>query len=241
MTKKPTVSITCIDALHYYPTILALNRTIATLQDKVNLVKVYWFSDIEYPEPCAIPVQSIQVAKFTDYIKDYNHITLKLCPDVVDTDFNIVIHADGYAVNKDAWTNKFFDYDYIGAKWHRANYPTYNVGNGGFTLRSKKLLSAIKKVITNTTIDYSQLDSLPYSKKLIIDREYIGHLTLVAEDTLICRTYAPILQKEYGIKFAPADIADRFSIEEHIQSPWLGKSLGFHGKHGIAAYYGVTL
>jgi hypothetical protein len=26
-----------------------------------------------------------------------------------------------------------------------------------------------------------------------------------------------------------------------MSSPWLGKSLGFHGKHGIAKHYGVEL
>ena len=48
------ISITCIDTLHYTPTIEALKRTIKTLGDKVT--KVYWFSDIDLIEDVGVPV-----------------------------------------------------------------------------------------------------------------------------------------------------------------------------------------
>ena len=43
------------------------------------------------------------------------------------------------------------------------------------------------------------------------------------------------------------DLADQFSIENHLYispwtrkpNPWVGKSLGFHGKYGIRQLYNV--
>ena len=43
---------------------------------------------------------------------------------------------DGYVLNGDAWCDGFLQYDYIGAPW----LPSGLVGNGGFSLRSRKLL-----------------------------------------------------------------------------------------------------
>jgi len=61
------------------------------------------------------------------------------------------------------------------------------------------------------------------------------------EDSIICKIHKDILEQQYDIKFAPIEIADRFSVEHFCDPIWLGKSLGFHGKHGIAEHYGVKL
>jgi hypothetical protein len=71
------------------------------------------------------------------YNNDYSRITLKLCPEICIEDFNLIIHADGFAVNSEAWTSEFLNYDYIGARWGDGI-----VGNGGFCLRSRKLYDA---------------------------------------------------------------------------------------------------
>ena len=50
---------------------------------------------------------------------------------------------DGYAVNPGAWDAAFLDCDYLGAKWswHK---DAMRVGNGGFSLRSRRLLLALQ-------------------------------------------------------------------------------------------------
>jgi hypothetical protein len=85
-----------------------------------------------------------------------------------------------------------------------------NVGNGGFSLRSKKLHQVLKR--------------LP------------GISTLYPEDHRICRTYRPQLER-LGIRFAPEQLARRFSIEgiSHLHRPraentWTTE-FGFHGLH----------
>lgn len=231
-----TFSITCIDTLHHEKTVVALQRTIETLRNKVNLTKVYWFSDVSFPSYCSVPVVWIKIPKITEYVKEYNNITMRLCPMHVDTDFNFIIHADGYAVNPDAWTNDFLKYDYIGARW--IMYNRNNVGNGGFSLRSRKLYNAMhrKHVEGNDPIDL-KYDEYPYNEFLAEEQE---RNRVVPEDTLICRYYRSELEQKYDVKFCPDYLADRFSIEGTWNTPWMGRSLGFHGRW-VAHYYGATV
>jgi hypothetical protein len=224
------ISITCIDTLHYTPTITALKKTIGTLGDKIS--RVYWFSDIDFPDTIDIPVTWIKIDPIKVYNEDYSHITLKLCPEVCIEEHNLIIHPDGFAVNGEAWTDEFLEYDYIGACWGDGT-----VGNGGFCLRSRKLYDAfIKMKIKNSTNDYQ--DYMNDSFYYVITES--GE-KFIPEDNIICKVHREKLEKEYDIKFAPLYIANRFSIEHNYSSIWLGKSLGFHGKHGVADYYGVKL
>ena len=224
------ISITCIDTLHYTPTIAALKKTIETLGDKIT--RVYWFSDIDFPDTIDVPVTWIKVDPIKVYNEDYSHITLKMCPEVCVEEHNLIIHPDGFAVNREAWTDEFLEYDYIGACWQDGT-----VGNGGFCLRSRKLYDAfISLNIKNSTNDYQSYmnDSFYYVITETGEK-------FIPEDNIICKVHREKLEKEYDIKFAPLYIANRFSIEHNYSSMWLGKSLGFHGKHGVADYYGVKL
>ena len=224
------ISITCIDTLHYTPTITALKKTIETLGDKIT--RVYWFSDIDFPDTIDVPVTWIKVDPIKVYNEDYSHITLKICPEVCVEEHNLIIHPDGFAVNREAWTDEFLDYDYIGACWGDGT-----VGNGGFCLRSRKLYDAFISIgVKNSTNDYQDYmnDSFYYVITETGEK-------FIPEDNIICKVHREKLEKEYGIKFAPLHIANQFSIERNYSSVWLGKSLGFHGKHGVADYYGVKL
>jgi hypothetical protein len=224
------ISITCIDTLHYTPTITALKKTIETLSDKIT--RVYWFSDIDFPDTIDVPVTWIKVDPIKVYNEDYSNITLKMCPEICVEEHNLIIHPDGFAVNRDAWTDEFLEYDYIGACWNDGT-----VGNGGFCLRSRKLYDAfISMNIKNSTNDYQ--DYINDSFYYVITES--GE-KFIPEDNIICKVHREKLEKEYGIKFAPLYIANRFSIEHNYSSLWLGKSLGFHGKHGVADYYGIKL
>lgn len=232
-----TIGITCIDSHTYQPTLYALNRTIDTLKDKVEISTIYWFSDIDFPIETNINVKWIKIPKFTDFQEQYSYITLKLCPEICTDDFNLIIHADGYAVNSDAWTDEFFEYDYIGAMWEDGE-----MGNGGFCLRSKKLYDTVKALDIPYKLSSLTIDQI--NKKGFYTIQ--DGLIRVPEDVILCRIYKTELEKN-GIKFAPYQIADRFSIECHTDpcpwtgysNLWLGKSLGFHGKWGIRSFYNV--
>jgi len=115
----------------------------------------------------------------------------------------LTIHPDGYIQNPGAWRDDWLEYDYIGASWWYKD--SMNVGNGGFSLRSRRLIHLC-----------SQLDLKRYHP----------------EDDVLCRELRPWLEKEYGIKFAPVEVADRFSIEAYsVPAPHNRYSgqFGFHG------------
>jgi len=102
----------------------------------------------------------------------------------IATDHALCVQWDGFVLNAAAWDPGFLDYDYIGAVWPQFS-DAHNVGNGGFSLRSRRLLKACK--------------TLPFE-----DFE--------AEDIVIGRKCRSLLES-HGIRFAPAAVAHRFAYE----------------------------
>ncbi|MFA5250930.1 MAG: DUF5672 family protein [Parachlamydiales bacterium] len=227
-----TVSLSCVATREYAE--LSCQAIETTLQN-VKIAKIYWFSDIDFPGKTGLEVVKVKIKPF-DQKKNFNdqlsYITLKLMPEVVQTDYNLIVQYDGFAVNKAAWTDRFFDYDYIGSA---VNYSWFSdgkkrVGNGGFSWRSKKLYRAFQKI----GIKY-RLNELPKAKKSRFRVDFADKFTgqSVPEDFIICCIYRKLLEKKYGIRFAPLGLADRFSIGVNVASPWVGKSLGFHGPFAV--------
>lgn len=115
---------------------------------------------------------------------DYSRFMLRELADHVRTTHVLCIQWDGFVLNGDAWDPRFLDYDYIGAVWPHFD-DGHNVGNGGFSLRSKRLLNACKQ--------------LPFDGT-------------VGEDVIIGRKCRAELEAN-GIRFAPAALAGRFAYE----------------------------
>ena len=222
------ISLTVTDTLHYTPSIRAINKTLGVIGDKIS--NIHWFSDIDYPDEKVIDVNWVKIPKMTDINEDYNYVTLKLCPEMCTEDFNLIVQSDGYAVNRSAWTDEFFEYDYIGAAWQDGF-----VGNGGFSLRSKKLYKALLQLgVEYKSSNYEHLFNNSFYSV------FNGKKWLIPEDNIICKIHRDVLINDFGIKFAPVGLANQFSVE-HYQTPWKGRSLGFHGRHGIAEYYNETI
>ena len=62
------------------------------------------------------------------------------------------------------------------------------------------------------------------------------------EDVLISLCARTILERQYGLRFCPPELAAKFSLFEFhpFTNYWLGRSFGFHGSL-VASHYGVTL
>lgn len=150
--------------------------------------------------------------KLIDYIKsfdDYSRFCIFDLAKCFDTDFVLIVQLDGKILNPSAWDNRFFDYDYIGAPWQEYSFLKkrlnrmnkdvsnldYRVGNGGFSLRSRKLCEAVKK----------------YSDIWVSENE----------DTFISLTLRDCLEHE-GMKFAPYEVAKRFSVERDVYKNQFG-------------------
>lgn len=134
--------------------------------------------------------------------ESYSEFCIKQLYKHVSTSHMLIFQHDGFVNNWKVWDNDWLQYDYIGAPWHYVDGMA--VGNGGFSLRSRRLMEIVA--------------TDPYIK--------ITH----PEDHHICRTYRPYLEANYGIKFAPADIAEKFSFEGYLQpSKVLKDQFGVHG------------
>jgi hypothetical protein len=138
-------------------------------------------------------------------IEAYSRFCLQGMADHIETKFALVVQWDGYVVNSTAWANAFRKYDYIGAT--QLHWPqNCAVGNGGFSLRSRRLLKAVQKL--------PPLGGYP-------------------EDRLICLAYRARLEQESGIRFAPVIIADRFA---HQDKTVARTPFGFHGPVNLPRY-----
>lgn len=145
-----------------------------------------------------------------DHIKskeEYAEFIVRKLYGYIETDHALIIQHDGYVLNWQAWDDEFLSYDYIGATW--AYKDGMNVGNGGFSLRSKKFLEA-------TAAETAIQDIHP-------------------EDFFLCRKYRPLLEKKYGLKWAPEEIANRFSIEA-FGSRAFPRGAEYSGQFGFHGY-----
>lgn len=139
---------------------------------------------------------------------NYSRFMIKELINYFATPFVLTIHSDGYVVNPKAWDNSWLQYDYIGATWGYKD--NMNVGNGGFSLRSKRLCQIL-------AYDPAITDFHP-------------------EDDKICRKYRPYLEQTYGIRFAPEEVANKFSIEAYgarafPKGDFYSGQFGFHSLH----------
>ena len=129
-----------------------------------------------------------------------------------DTDFVLFIQFDSRIINPAAWTDEFFKYDYIGAPWiWRIMKPQYSkgvgdtnrlVGNGGFSLRSRRLCELMASDYRNT---------LPSGEN---------------EDVFICQHLRDELESR-GVRFAPYEAASKFAVENQVYRGQFGAHCGF--------------
>lgn len=189
------ITICAVDCLYPSLAARALERSKAACHDARSIL----FSDQKVDGD----FDFVEIKKIGS-IEDYSNFILRELDKYVETDFALVVQWDGYVVHEKAWRDDFFDYDYIGAVWPQFS-DAMTVGNGGFSLRSKKLLHA-------TAIDPSFIDVLD------------------VEDIVICRTNRALLESKYNLRFAPESVARSFSYEQEKPA---GETFGFHGLGNI--------
>jgi len=198
MLELPGVTLACIDTANHALALRALEHS----RRGTRFARALFLTDT-LPEdvdvPAGIDVMHIAPLASRD---DYSRFVLKSLHARVDTPHVLVIQWDGYVVNPQAFEAAFLDCDYIGAKWFWYD-DAMRVGNGGFSLRSRKLLHALQ----DPRIE-------------LVD----------AEDFTIGRTFRPLLESEHGIRYATDALADRFAFEAAYP---VGLPFGFHGLYNF--------
>lgn len=202
VVKIPTVALVSVACTKVPETVQAMMKC----KEQMEFNKIILFTDTELLiSPGQFNV--VQIPKL-DY-KQYNEFVAMKLWEYVDTDYVLLVQNDGYITDASQWTDEFLKWDYIGAPWppqtqYTAQGEEIRVGNGGFSLRSRKLLRA------------------PH----ILGFEFTDKGTgFWHEDGFLCVHYRKELE-EQGIKFAPVEIAARFSTE--LTVPETVKSFGKH-------------
>lgn len=116
--------------------------------------------------------------------KAYSDFLLSSLPDYISTSHCLIVQWDGHVLDAGRWKDEFLEYDYVGASWPQFD-DGHDVGNGGFSLRSRRLMEACRHP------------------------EFWAHHP---EDVAIGRTNRALLES-LDLRFAPAELADQFSAE----------------------------
>ncbi len=189
----PATTLVCVDCQYPQLALRALRLTLA----QCRFPAVKFFTDAAGVASQLDPrIELVPIPRIAS-VEAYSRFMIKELLPHVATDFVQVVQWDGYVINGGAWSGEFQEYDYIGARWWFRE-EGLDVGNGGFSLRSRRLLEALQ------------------DPGIVVDR---------AEDLLICDAYRDLLAARYGIRIAPASLARRYAFEgDH---PNL-QAFGFH-------------
>lgn len=186
------LSLNCVDPIQSVKALLYSSR-------EIEFAKLILISDRK-PENLPSNIEFVKTNLNTH--AGSSVFTYTELPKIIDTDFFIGIHDDGFIINPHLWDDNFLNYDYIGAPWK--NYNQINrVGNGGFVLKSKKFVELTKNL-------------KPLGKH---------------EDGELTNNYYHYFISN-GCKYAPIEVAMKFSLESKIPECEynLNNCFGFHGR-----------
>lgn len=203
MLELPTVTLACMDTRCHE----LLIRTIEDACRKVRFANVLIASDRVLVPDCGGVAVSSQVIDDATSKEDWERQFWSDLPGMVtsacgasETESTHVLFMewDAGVASPDFWGDDFLAFDYIGAPWWYQD--GMNVGNGGFSLRSRLLM----EFLANNTKAY------PCGAPC---------------DELLCRGYRRRLEGE-GFRWATEGVAHDFAFE--MYPPKNGAAFGFH-------------
>ena len=174
----PQVTLVAVTSVNLSATLAALQATMSEVE--FGAAKLLTDGDLSRlpKELEAVAIPRMKTAEA------YSQFVLHNLVEYVSTSHALLVQWDGYVINARRWRSEFLEYDYIGASWPQFS-DGHDVGNGGFSLRSRRLLEACRSPA--------------------FTRSY-------PEDVAIGRLNRTWLEAQ-GLRFAPRDLADAFSAE----------------------------
>jgi hypothetical protein len=206
----PEVTIVSVNGRDPEASMLALAHSSSRLRFAEQLL-------ITNRDCCREGVRTVVVPGLSS-IQEYNRFVVQELYTHITTSHCLIIQPDGFVVNPWLWTDFFLHYDYIGAPWNMvcswealskcgmssASGVHIMVGNGGFSLRSRRFLEA------TASFDYPDAN--------------------LEEDCFVALKIRRELE-DMGMRYAPVDLARQFSLETYIDTgSVLGQHFGFHGR-----------
>ncbi len=195
--KIPDTTLCCIDCSSHAAAIRALKVS----QAGCDFTRTVFLTDRDFT---LASIETIVIEPIRS-LHEYSDFVMKRLLRHINTKYVLIIQWDGYVVNPAAWSADFQRFDYIGARLPFLPAGR-SVGNGGFSLRSRKLLEVLQDPRFNQ---------------------------IHPEDLKVCDTYRDTLEQEFGIQFASEDVADRFAFE--LAEP-ITTTFGFHNPRNITRF-----
>ena len=196
----PTIDLVAVACTKVPETIEALRKSQSQMKFSRTILFTHEKLELE-------GIEVIEVPKLDYY--GYNEFVAMQLWQYTTANFVLVVQNDGYITNGDLWSDDFLKFDYVGAPWPANTHFTkegqeVRVGNGGFSLRSRKLLRS------------------PIAHGLEFSDYGTG---FPHEDGFLCVHNRKFLEDQ-GIKFANVEVASYFSTE--LTVPETKKSFGGH-------------
>lgn len=121
--------------------VVATVRALEVCLDQIDFAACKLFTDVLLkPEHPAIQV--VPIARISSSVAYSNFLVTKMV-DHIETSHCLVVQWDGHVLDGRRWRSEFLDHDYIGARWPQF-LDGHDVGNGGFSLRSRRLMLACR-------------------------------------------------------------------------------------------------
>lgn len=174
----PQVTLCAVSSVNVAATVRALEVSLSQL----NVASALLLTDSP-ARPVDPNITVVRIPQITSS-RDYSDFILKQLVDYIQTSYCLLVQWDGHVLNASRWLSDFLNYDYIGASWPQF-VDGYDVGNGGFSLRSRRLMQLCRAS---------------------------GFKPSHPEDVAIARINREWLERQ-GMRFAPRKVADRFAAE----------------------------
>ena len=215
--KLSNVTLCAMTSVNVYETVKALLYSMRGIE----------FGDvvlISHKKPFYLP-KSIRFS-YTDKLDSIDKFNYKMVyelKDHINTEFVLIVHADGFVIHPENWSDEFLEYDYIGSPWplpkndyayRDSKGEICRVGNS-VSIRSKRLL------------EYPVVNNLKWEK--VFDGFY-------NEDIFLCCYHKNRMEAD-GLKWAPLELAVRFGREHPLPENKGIEPFAFHKWWGENAGY----
>ncbi len=210
MKDLPNVTLLAISSDRVQSNIDALVRCMGLM----NFGEVKFLSHV-MPDNLPEGIQFGQCSEMKS-IHDYDAVSFLEMGWHVETSHMLLIQDHAQILHPELWDDSWLEYDFIGAPWNpRPEFISVStndmvrVGNGGFRLTSQKMMRLPKTL------------GLP----VVEDRGW------TADDGLFCSYYRKTFL-DNGIKYAPVEVAAKFSYENDVEENLhITKFFGYHKYH----------
>ena len=197
----PSVTLCAVSSVNVKATINALEQSMKN----IDFAECLFFSDRKFDNENE-KIKNMHIENLSSSIS-YSNFILNDLVENITTSHCLISQWDGHVLDFRLWLPEFLEYDYIGAGWPQFS-DGHDVGNGGFSLRSRRLMKACQAP------------------------DFVQHHP---EDLAVCRTNRNWLESQ-GMRFAPRELADRFSAERGGD---LQNSFGYHGAFNMPQALGA--